>query len=78
MNELIGNLTKVTACIGALILLVFWGMGKVTTNEIIGLATAIGALHSGVSGITGIIGGPTQNNAISQTDVTKASRGANG
>lgn len=78
MNELIGNLSKVTICLGALIVLVFWGLGKVTVQDIAGLATALLALHSGVSGITGLIGGSTQNNAITETNVAKAARGVNG
>jgi hypothetical protein len=72
VNELIANLTKVTVCIGALMLLVFWGFGKVSTQDLIALATALLALHGGVSGISGLIGGPTQNNAITKTDLTTA------
>jgi hypothetical protein len=78
VNELITNWIKIVAGVCAVIAVAAWGLGHVTTNDLIAVLASLFAAHATSSGVSGLVGGPTQNNTISQTDVTRASRGANG
>jgi hypothetical protein len=73
MNELIANWTKFTCGVCAVIAMIAWGFGtKVSATELLAVLGVLFAVHSSSSGISGFIGGQTQNNAITKTDVTTA------
>ena len=78
MNEIIANYSKLVIGACALIVTIGYVTGHVSMADLqvlIGLGLG---LHAGTSGLSSIIGGPTSNAEITETNVTKAVRGANG
>jgi hypothetical protein len=77
MSQIIANWTKLVMGVCAVILLGGYVAGRITTDDMIKLMTALSGLHLFTSGALSMLGGPVQNSAITKTDVMRAEIGAN-